>query len=313
MELNADWRTILRPSNYDKRYPARLTLQIPGEQSLSLDVELTTRGKSRRRRDICRFPPLKIYFDKEQLKGTTLRGNKSLKLVTHCSGSVRFSSYYIKEFLIYRAYNKITPVSFRVRSARITYTDSLGKRKPDTHFAFFIEDVDDMAKRNDLEEIVIGKIQPSRLDAHVSSLYSVFQYMIGNLDWAATSGPNSAECCHNTKLIGIRDGDSAYYPVPYDFDSSGLVDAHYAVPPEALGVRKITDRLYRGYCFHNHLTEASLDIFGTKKDAILAVFSDDPRLDDRHKQITLKYLDRFFTLIDKPGAREKEFNRICRG
>ncbi len=203
-------------------------------------------------------------------------------------------------------------MSFRVRSVRITYTDSLGKQNPETQFAFFIEDADDMAKRNNLENIATGNIRLSRLNAATSSLYSVFQHMIGNLDWTSAVGPDPAVCCHNSKLIGGRDSDSPYYPVPYDFDASGLVDTHYSVAPRYLGVQVITDRLYQGFCFHNHLTEASLDIFRTKKDAILAVFRDDPRLDESHKDIALRYLDKFFTLINTQGSSEKEFNRNCR-
>ena len=313
MELNADWNTILRSRNYDKPYPGRLMMQIPGNEPLSLDVELVTRGHSRKDPKLCSFPPFKIHFDAEQLKGTTLRGIKSLKMVTHCSSSKRFSSYYIKEFLIYRAYNEFTPISFRVRSVRTTYTDSVGKRKPDTRFAFFIEDVDDMAERNGLEKLEPGKFRPSMLDARTSSLFTVFQHMIGNLDWESTVGVNPSECCHNSKIIGIPDSDSPYYPVPYDFDYSGLVNAHYALPPEKLKVSKVTQRLYRGYCFHNDFTETTLETFRSKKKAILALFSDDLRLDDRHKRSALNYLERFFRLIDKPEVQEKEFNGKCRG
>ncbi len=89
MELNADWKAVLSTKDSDSRYPGRLTLHTPGGTLLVLDVEMHARGKSRR---MCQFPPLKVYFVKEQVKGTTLRGNNSLKLVTHCSSSQSFSS-----------------------------------------------------------------------------------------------------------------------------------------------------------------------------------------------------------------------------
>ena len=151
------------------------------------------------------------------------------------------------------------------------------------------------------------------MDARISSLYSVFQYMIGNLDWAALSGRDPTACCHNSKLIGDRNSASVYYPVPYDFDSSGLVNAHYALPQEKLGVRRITERLYRGFCFHNGLTEASLETFKLKKDAILALFRDESRLDEKNRKKALSYLDKFFDLIEKPGTVEKKFHSKCRG
>ena len=164
MTLEADWRGINRDRQPDSRYPASLTLQAPGSGSLHLNVQLAKRGKSRRDKMVCEFPPLKVFLDREQVKGTTLRGNSSLKLVTHCNDSKRYASYYVKEYLAYRFYNELTPLSFRVRSLKTTYSDSKGKAKPLIQFAFFIEDVDDVASRNDLREQVTGDIWPGRLD-----------------------------------------------------------------------------------------------------------------------------------------------------
>jgi hypothetical protein len=38
------------------------------------------------------------------------------------------------------------------------------------------------------------------------------------------------------------------FPIPYDFDYSGLVDATYALPPPGMGITTVRDRVYRGPC-----------------------------------------------------------------
>ncbi len=60
--------------------------------------------------------------------------------MTHCQDrDVRFERFLLKEYLAYRTFNLLTDRSFRVRLARITYTDSKGRRKPITRSGFFIE------------------------------------------------------------------------------------------------------------------------------------------------------------------------------
>ncbi len=51
-------------------------------QTVTLDLEMNTRGKSRL--EYCRFPPLKINLKRKQTKGTLFAGQNKLKLVTRC-------------------------------------------------------------------------------------------------------------------------------------------------------------------------------------------------------------------------------------
>ena len=136
------------------------------------------------------FPPLKVYFDKEKMKGTEFRGIGSLKLVTYCQTHTKYEQYYIKEFLIYRIYNLITDLSFRVKPLKVDYRESDGNKKPLTRFSFLIEDIDDVAKRNDLKKLTLPKVSPKNLHSVETSYMTMFEYMVGNLDWAATGGPD---------------------------------------------------------------------------------------------------------------------------
>ena len=308
--LAGPWDTIRRNKKKDDRYPVQLSYTGADGAQHTIDAEVSLRGITRRR--ICRFPPLKLHFDKKKLKGTEFRGNKSLKLVTYCDTGSKYEQYYIKEFLTYRIYNLITEYSFRARPMIIDYKDS--KRDDSiTRFGFLIEDVDDLAKRNDMEELSIPSAPYRKLDPVTTSQLSLFQFMIGNLDWAATSGPKDGSCCHNSRLIGAGNDINPKYSVPYDFDSSGLVNAHYAAPPEGLKVRNIRQRLYRGFCAFNDELPQTVALFREKKTDILALFQNNTHLSDYMRDDAIDYIEDFYKIIDTPKRFEKDIIDKCRG
>lgn len=308
--LTGPWNTIKRNKKRDDRYPVQLAYTGSDGTQHTIDAEVSLRGITRRR--ICRFPPLKLHFDKESLKGTEFRGNKSLKLVTYCDVNSKYEQYYIKEYLTYRIYNLITDYSFRARPMIIEYKDS-GKNDSITRFGFLIEDVDDVAKRNDLKELSIASVPFRQLDPVTTSRLSLFQFMIGNLDWAATSGPKDDKCCHNSKLIGAGNDVNPKYTVPYDFDSSGLVNAHYAAPPDGLSVRNIRQRLYRGFCVFNDEMPQTVALFKEKKTDILALFQSNKHLSDYSRERAIDYIEEFYNVIDDPNRLEKDIIGKCRG
>ncbi|MDH3902482.1 MAG: hypothetical protein OES90_04600, partial [Xanthomonadales bacterium] len=281
-------------------------------QQHTIDAEVAPRGITRRLR-VCKFPPLKIHFDKKALKGSEFRGNKSLKLVTYCKIQSKYEQYYIKESLIYRMYNLLTDYSFRVKPMMIEYLDNEGKDDPITRFGFLIEDIDDVAKRNDLEKLSVAKISYTTLDPASISIFTMFQFMIGNLDWAALSGPKKDECCHNSRLIGAGNDINPKYGIPYDFDSSGLVNAHYAAPPEGLKVRSIRQRLYRGFCTYNDQIPQTVSLFNEKKTEILALVQNDPHLTDRNSENTVEYIEDFYEIINNPKLLDRNIIDKCRG
>ncbi len=115
------------------------------------------------------------------------------------------------------------------------------------------------------------------------------------------------------KLIGSGPEAAQYIPVPYDFDSTGFVDSHYAVPPEGLGVRSIRSRLFRGYCAHSeYLAATRSQVLGLESE-MMAMVQDEPRLSDRERRYTLKYLEDFFEVLRSDKEFEKEVASKCRG
>lgn len=235
-------------------------------------------------------------------------------MVTHCEDAERFEQYYILEMLSYRMYNLITDFSFRVRPLNVTYVDSGSGKKDEDRFAFLIEDDSDVAKRHGLKKIKIDRLRVSQLVPNAASEMSLFQYMIANTDWSALDGPGTESCCHNSKLIGpdpFQKTDKAY-PIPYDFDSSGLVNAHYAVPPNGLPIRSVTQRLYRGYCAFNDELEPARQLFLDQEAAIYALLENEDRLFSSTKSKSKKYIAGFYKIIKNPRNYEKKVLKKCR-
>lgn len=310
--LSGPWRTIRNKIDKDALYPVQLTYTGADGKQHTIDAEVAPRGITRRER-VCDFPPLKIHFDKEKMKGTEFRGNKSLKMVTYCNTGSEYEQYYIKEFLVYRIYNLITEFSFRVRPMMVEYKDSQSRNFSISRFSFLIEDVDDVAERNGLNKLSITQISYKTLDPVEISRLALFQFMVGNVDYATNQGPEEDSCCHNTRLIGAGNHLSPRYSIPYDFDSTGLVDAHYAFAPTVLKLRNVRQRKYRGFCFANDKLPETVALFNKKRPDILALFKNNAHLDDHNRKKAIEYIEDFYKIINDPRELKEEIIDKCRG
>lgn len=274
-------------------------------------IQLSARGKSRRRRDVCRFPPLRVELDAKADETSLFYRQSGLKLVTHCQNRESHDRYLLGEYAVYRLYNIVTPESLRVRLLNVTYTDE-GKVIA-TRPGFFIEDADDAARRLGRKEVDTGDLPVSAIDRDDAARFALFQYLIGNTDWAMAVGPDPTDCCHNSKLLGeSKSAREALTPVPYDFDNAGLVDAPYAVPNKALGTRNVRERVYRGFCAFNVLIPAEAARMRELRPAMEAEIASIPGLDAKTKDKMLRYLASGFGDIADTGAIERNLLRNCR-
>jgi hypothetical protein len=292
-------------------YPATLILE--GDASEQHTIALSARGNSRRNKDLCTFPPLRVEFSEKPEDMSLFDGQKRLKLVTHCRLSRSYQQYYLLEYTAYKLFNVMTPNSLQVRMAEIDYVEAGSGKLITTRIGFFIEDTDDAAKRIGMKEIDLPDITKSQLDVLAAARYGLFQYMIGNLDWSMHNGPEGKDCCHNTKLIGAaKDAVSDLIPVPYDFDYSGLVNAPYAVAPAELRIRSVRTRRYRGFCIHNPEARAEARRINENRQAFYDIVDAVPALSDGSKRSTQKYLDKFFADIEDDEKMEKKLLSNCR-
>jgi hypothetical protein len=299
-----------------QEYEGLVLIERPTLGADTVEVDLRTRGRSRLEKRICRFPPLRLDFPKTKVDGTLFAGQDKLKLVTHCQDDrEEYEQYVLLEYLIYRVYNTLTPLSFRVRLARITYEDSAGERDTITRYGFLIEHQEAVAERNGWSHLTVPQVPPNVIDPENLALIGVFQYMIGNTDWSAfTVGPDETECCHNTKPIGT--GVGPVFSLPYDFDISGLLNTRYANRLfegnlQKLDMRNVRQRRFRGLCRSEPLWPGIFATLTERRPEIEGLFRNQEGLEDDVIEERLEYLGEFFDLIEDGDRASREFRRHC--
>ncbi len=303
--ITADFKAVQRDRDVESKqtYPGTISIVTGGVAGPAIPIRLRTRGHARRNIRTCDFAPLRLEFEKDLVKGTIFQGQSAVKLGTHCQGRDVFQPYTLKEHLASRILNVLTPRSLRSRLARVTYADSAGGKRPFTRLGILFEHKDDMAKRVEAREESRQGLMFFRLDQPTLILMSLFQYMIANTDY-------SIRALHN--VVIIVDSKGVMYPVPYDFDYSGLVDTHYAVPAKSMALVSVRDRLYRGPCKTEAELGPALEQLRAKKGEILALPAAMPGLEEGHRKNAEKYLKEFFDLISRPDKVKRTFVKDCR-
>jgi len=281
----------------DNDIPATFITTLPDSTKVSEQVILNTRGHFRL--DFCYVPPIKIIFNYKA--DSKLYFLKSLKLVNECKVSKEFEQYLLKEYIIYKMYNLLSEMSFRVRLLNLTLQDGSGKKKTITEHAFLIEDIKDVARRNSCRDLKDIKIQTEATDRRQMTMVAIFEYMIGNTDWAVSVN-------HNTKLISsLKDSLSRPFVVPYDFDYSGFVNTPYAIPDELLDIVDVRQRLYRGFPRSLPEVEEIGVIFRSQKNKIYSLINNFDLLTSENKTEMTRYLDDFYSIVNDPNKLKHTF------
>ena len=277
-----------------------------GDTTYAFDVQVKTRGHFRRQRRNCNFPPLRINFKKGQVAGTVFENQDKVKLVTHCQDKRKeYEQFVLQEYLMYRTYNLLTDMSLRARLLRITYVDTTGARDSLTRYGFLLEDEDVMAARNGgaLSDMEPGRVHPLDLEYRTTVLMSLFQYMHLNTDWSISG-------LHNIEILGPIDGMA--YPVPYDFDWSGIINTPYAKPDQSLRIRTVRDRVYRGFCRSETEFQEGFAKFNVVRDDIYQLYATQEGLEERRLRKIQQDLDKFYEIINDPGKVRREILGTCR-
>lgn len=275
----------------------------------SLDLKLRARGRYRRQKQTCNFPPVRLNFRKQQVEGSAFEGEDKLKLVTHCQNRRdKFEQFVLREYLAYRILHTLTDKSFRARLMRITYINTEDSEDRMTKYGFVIEDDESVAKRLGLDAMEVRSVSYAQLDARHSNLINVFQYLIGNTDYSLVLGPLDDNCCHNT--VPLSDGEIVS-PIPYDFDFAGIVDAPYADPNPKLKIRDVRTRLYRGRCENNQYIAGSIATITDRKAEISAIVDELTDFDRQSRQSITRYLAQFYAAVEDAKSIEKNLVKEC--
>lgn len=283
---------------------------------VSVPLRVRVRGKSRA--VACSFPPLLLNFRTRDLEKTLLEGEDRLKLVTHCAASTAYDNHLALEYLAYRIFNLLTPMSLRARLVQMSYVDSARERELGMRPGILLEDEERFAERQGLIVLEMPSVDRSRYVPEALALLDVFQYFIGNTDWSALEGPDGEACCHNVVPYLLADetpddtSDNRMVPVPYDFDASGFVDPPHAAPDARLPIRDVRQRLYRGRCRTPEELAPVFGLFEQRRSQIAALLDESAGLDAKSAQSAREYVDEFYAVLGDDERRESAFFASCR-
>lgn len=308
ISLSGPFSQINQERDKSKEYPAQLRYEHADSEH-SFDVKLSVRGNYRLQRDICRYAQLWVNFRKKQVQGTLFDGQNKLKLVVQCRDGDRYLDYLAREQQAYRMYESLTDLSLRSRWMTVSYEDpDSGKSRE--HSAFFIEHHRQLAERKAFERHKAPTAARGDLDPYQSTLASLFMYLVSNTDYSLIAAAPGESCCHNVKLL--RAGNGVLFPVPYDFDSTGFVNARYASPSENLKQKSVTQRIYRGYCVDDDVFDQALARIIDQKDALLAVSADTSVMPAKRTRRAQKYVNEFFDTVENERKRKSKIQSRCR-
>ena len=309
--IKAPFKRILRTRSLEDEEQGTLAFTDSDGSAHEFNIKIRARGKSRLDPNTCNFPPIRLNFKRSETRNTLFENQDKVKLVSHCKGdSVVYTQSLLREYLVYRMFNILTDNSFRVRLLKVTYEDSEIDRSPQTEFGFLIEHKKRLGKRIDAKPVErIGSIQVHELHADFMNLISVFHYLIANVDFSSFASADNQVCCHNHVLFG--EGKEHYYSIPYDFDMSGFVSAEYATPNPRYGLRRITQRFYRGRCENNQYIADNLALLSDKRDEITTLVDSFPHLSKYSRKLTGRLIGEFYKIVDDPRLVEKRLIERC--
>ncbi|MBK6950367.1 MAG: hypothetical protein IPH16_21880 [Haliscomenobacter sp.] len=290
LTIKSDFTAILQARKKPRTdFPAAVIQQNGQGPAVQWPADLSLRGKFRRMR--CDFPPLRVEFKKDTLRAMGLADHNDLKLVTHCLDDPDSSKENIlREYLCYRLYNILTPISYRVQLAEITYEDTQGGMPPKTRYGFFMEDFDELAQRMEGVQCDSLGLGARNTDPAQENLVYVFQYMISNADW-------DYRYLRNLKAVKQASSNLRLL-VPYDFDHSGLVKSKYAVPRRELGQATVRERVYLGRPADAQVFKNTLAHFQENKNALLDEVRHFELLSKESRNDMLEFLRQFYASFD---------------
>lgn len=280
-------------------HPLVLTYKSGDSSVVTINLRAKTRGNFRRNSQNCSYPPILLNFARKEAKPSLFQQQDKLKLVVPCRGE----EYVIREYLVYKLYNLLTPKSYKARMVHVTFDDT-EKKKATTFYGILLEEDEQMAKRNGMTIMERKMLPGESTETEVFLKMAVFQYMIGNTDW-------SVPYLHNIRMIAF-DSLSVPYVVPYDFDHAGIVGAPYAVPAEQLALSSTRERRFRGYCITDiKAFDETIATFNRLKNDFYKVYTDCTLLDKRYITATTKFLDQFYDTINNPKKVKAAFSYPC--
>lgn len=300
LELRSDFSSIQKEREEDPQYhDGELIYLSESGEKVIIPVRVMARGNFRLKPENCNFPPLFIDFRKNDVRNTLFENQDKLKLVTPCQTEENL----INEYTVYKLYNVVTDLSFRVRLVKILYFDTGKNKAVFQRHSFFIEDKDHVAARTNMIQ-ADSFITPFEIDRDNYIKFSFFQYLIGNKDWWVTSRKN-------TVIMQAKDSTGGFYAIPYDFDFSLFVNADYTKPDRDPNYSISDRRMYKGICFTNEEFQKVFEFYRELRPELESVVNTQELIAKYTKKEKLRYIKDFYTIIDDKYLIKKNILDHC--
>jgi len=304
MMLRFDMKKYQRTKQKGEYQDVELRLVVSDSFVVEKAVRVKARGNFRR--SFCSVSPFWLNIRKAEVANVHLQEVKRMKIVTHCNSVGGQEANVMKEYLAYKMYERLTPLSFRVRLIRMTYIDTGRRNKETRTWAFAIEPEAMMAERVGGTVIKSDYLGMAHMRRDEMTRVALFQYLIGNGDYSITGR-------HNVKLLGMGEyGTHGFTPVPYDFDYTGLVDASYAIPGEQLGTKDIKERYYLGPCRSKEEYREAMDLLEEHREDFAELILGFPYLDEKARAKTANYVESYYEKASLSRFMDRELDPTCR-
>ena len=309
VEIEGPFEMLAEERPDEDEFPGKFRFRAEGGEIVEFDVVLRTRGRVRRLKEVCSFPPLRLNFKKKEVDETLFHKQNKIKLVTHCRNNAKhYEQVVVSEYLTYQIFALLTERSFQSRLLNVTYIFTDNDKTIDS-YAILIEPKERLEKRLNAKGIEADWVNVSDIQPEDLNLASVFHYFIGNTDFSPIGSDPEEDCCHNQALLA-REGQLAL-TIPYDFDHSGLVGAPHAAPNPRFKLRSPRQRLYRGRCTNNDYLPATLDLFRERRSAIESLVREQPELEGFMRRSMLEFIEEFYEEINNPKQVNRKLVSKC--
>ena len=277
--LELDVTSLVAAKKTSQYFPATLT-DASGQV---FSVEVKPRGRYRRK--VSEIPPLKLKFKNKTLTEMGFDTLNEIKLVLPYKVDEKGDELIIKEYLIYRMFEKVTPAAIRARLIRLTLRNTHVEKSKQVMYAILVEHEEESAKRLNGTPVEQFGVPVDSLMHNQAALVCMFEYMIGNTDW-------DVSMLRNVRLLKAKESGKMLL-MPYDFDFSGLVSAPYASPSSESGLKTVQDRFLMNVgVSQSSLRTATNVLRAAKKD--FYELSRSKYLSRAASEDMVRYLDVFF-------------------
>lgn len=284
--IETDLDSLINVRRRETYQPATFTYENAQGIATTQAIKVKPRGKYRRK--VCDFPTIKLNFKKKALKACGMAKYDDYKLVTHCLNDKKTSKEnVIREYLVYKMYNLLSPKSYQVQLLNITYKDSKGKLNTLKRTAFLIEDTGELEDRVGVVVQSNPKLPIDSFNLEQYNFVALFQYMIGNLDWRITPFAKNMKVAKSA-------GATSYEVIPYDFDFSGVVGVSYMRLAEHLNQKNARQRIFLGHITDQKELQSNFEVFETKKEELLALIANFELLPKPSRKSIKKYIESFY-------------------